>query len=388
MENKTFSESSSSCASVSDAETISTSFTSSSFSSQNNALNPRHPLFNQHGDWFDLGLVRESYHSRLQGQIVAAQSIHVDKITPLAEFLPAFVVKAGEFVHRAEPGAQLRSPKEVAYLVESSCGTVFDLKPSWIGLVNHAPPGIANMYTHGSILTPYANQILRKGSPLTWDYGLEYWIYQVTGLDYNNWTASDIAVFTQMHARVVDYTALLKKKLWRMIHRPEIVKAIQEYLDSFAILNENDNFIHFNTPKNKVWIAQRKEKQQQKDEEALKKKELKRAIASERKSTKQSESKIKPSNKIKANIKAKQNRNDIFSLPRKHAPIVHFSCPQRTNFIQPSDSLDVALAKQTLNQYFVENNYRLALQNQQRQQFHQQQQQFLSSFYSSLYNNA
>jgi hypothetical protein len=215
--------------------------------------------FHEKNDWYDAGLVEISYHSRLGGQIIAAKTIDTSQLTPLCGL---DIVKAGQFLHQAPAGKNEGSREDVSYLVESLNGIVYDLQPTWMGLLNHAPPGLANMYTFGTIFTPYPNQIIRKRTPLTWDYGVHYWVYQLTGIEYSQWNRDALLVFCEMHQRVVDYTVLLRAQLWNNPCRADVVRTIHFYLESFEIqtLPFFDNFIRASTLRRCLLIHTNKKK--------------------------------------------------------------------------------------------------------------------------------
>lgn len=196
------------------------------------------PYFNHDGDWFDLGLVQVTWSKQYGYEVVTTR-----------EFTIPQSVSAGQFTHPVTDSNIINGPPEqTAYLVTASNGIVYDLKPTWIGMMNHAPPGRANMYAFGTYIVPYSGYTFKKGERLTWDYSRDYWVFQLTSLEADEFSSIPGAtyVFNEMHERVVDYGKLIKMKLYQF-SKIEIVQKIRLYLESF---DDSSNFIFSNTKLN------------------------------------------------------------------------------------------------------------------------------------------
>lgn len=137
-----------------------------------------------------------------------------------------------------------------------------DLSNHWVGKMNHQPEGKCNMkITNGGKVTMVTDndgigRDIRAGEELTIDYGIDYWVYQVTGTEYaelveqakiRHSKPEDNAVSVKaikdlcqkMHAEISDYSALLnmnfkgryphprtlfqrdqiEEEIWNYIHR-------------------------------------------------------------------------------------------------------------------------------------------------------------------------
>ena len=109
------------------------------------------------------------------------------------------------------------------YLVQLDRERVFDARRHWLGKINHLPNRQCNLR-----LTSSSKQVklIAAGDALTFDYGVDYWVNQLSGLDVAEWSAGRsvtssrgaIDLFNRMHHGVCDYTELLRRD-W-LQHRP------------------------------------------------------------------------------------------------------------------------------------------------------------------------
>ena len=86
----------------------------------------------------------------------------------------------------------------------------------WIGKINHLLDRLCNLKLTGTGKLVQTREIA-AGHVLTFDYGVDYWVYQLSGLELSEWCAgSSVAcsrgtqdLFRRMHQNVQDYTDLL-----------------------------------------------------------------------------------------------------------------------------------------------------------------------------------
>ena len=105
------------------------------------------------------------------------------------------------------------------YLVQLDKQRVFDARHHWMGKINHLPMPHCNLKATGNGKLVQI-KLIRADEVLTWDYGMDYWVYQVTRLDASEWLSEGgsacqrgrTELFTRMHQSVLDYSVLLQKR--------------------------------------------------------------------------------------------------------------------------------------------------------------------------------
>lgn len=136
------------------------------------------------------------------------------------------------------------SPEALAYIIsvneeDRDKPKYINLRNNWLGRINHKPGELANLFAIEDCLVQKVN--IRAGDPLTYDYGVEYWVFQLTHYDLEDWlqlnpslSAYAVKIFKEMHSRVVNYSALLEMKLYNLIdHKAALLIEIQNYLEQF-----------------------------------------------------------------------------------------------------------------------------------------------------------
>jgi len=131
------------------------------------------------------------------------------------------------------------------YLIHLDTQRVFDARHHWIGKINHLPMPQCNLKLMGNGKLVQIKPIV-AGDALTFDYGMDYWVYQVTGLELSEWLSAGSAVcqkarmdlFTRMQETMLDYSELLRNK-WAgslssassAVEREELLMQLEEYLE-------------------------------------------------------------------------------------------------------------------------------------------------------------
>ena len=203
-------------------------------------------------DWMALGWV-EVYDDDTLGQGVRAlRDIHmpVSKAKVAQRDVAASVSVVAADLHCAGPEfVKVKDPTlelDPEYLIQMDKERVFDARYHWIGKTNHLPMSHCNLKVTGNGQLVQIKPI-RAGDALTWDYGIDYWVYQVTGLDVSEWLSEGGSVcqrsrsdlFVRMHASVLDYSKLLQEKWARSlsssssaVDREGLLVELEDYLDA------------------------------------------------------------------------------------------------------------------------------------------------------------
>ena len=91
---------------------------------------------------------------------------------------------------------------------------------------------------------------IAAGEALSWDYGMQYWVRRVTGLDFDEWMSDKDAecrkfrdaFFTEMHESVSNYSRLLQQP-WvgsltsasTMVDRETMLAELVDFLNSDTV---------------------------------------------------------------------------------------------------------------------------------------------------------
>ena len=174
-------------------------------------------------DWMQLGWVEIYDDERLGGQGVRAlRDIHLLKSKARQDVASSISVVAAD-LHSAGPeSVKAKDPaleEDPEYLIQLDQQRVFHARHHWIGKINHLPMPHCNLKVTGNGKLVQIKPI-KAGDSLTLDYGMDFWVYQVTGLDASEWFSEGgrqcqrgrIDLFTRMHESVLDYSKLLREK--------------------------------------------------------------------------------------------------------------------------------------------------------------------------------
>jgi hypothetical protein len=194
-------------------------------------------------DWMSRGWVEVYEEAAVAGQGVRALR---DIAMPSSTRSPAAVAVN---LHQAgDEFVRLRSDeleKDPTYLIPLDLEHWFDAREHWVGRINHLPTPHCNLKLIKSGKIVQLRSII-GGEALSFDYGRDYWVYRVTGLELDEWLAGDDAegrqsrsqLFTTMHKKVSDYTPLLAlrslTKSSTMMEKQELLEALSKALDNMS----------------------------------------------------------------------------------------------------------------------------------------------------------
>ena len=202
-------------------------------------------------DWMELGWVEIYDDDQHEQGVRTLRDIHMpaSKGKVAQRDVAASVSVVAADLHSAGPECVL--DKDVAreadpmYLVQLDKRRVFDARHHWIGKINHLPDRLCNLKLTGAGKLVQTREIA-AGEALTFDYGVDYWVYQLSGLELSEWTASSsiesgrgmIDLFKRMHKDVQDYTDLLRRDwvqrrpaVWTELEREMWIASLTEYLE-------------------------------------------------------------------------------------------------------------------------------------------------------------
>jgi hypothetical protein len=131
------------------------------------------------------------------------------------------------------------------YLIQLDRQRVFDARHHWIGKINHLPMPHCNLRLTSNGKLVQIKPIV-TGDTLTFDYGVDFWVYELSGLELSAWLVSrsvacnrgTLDVFRRMHDSVHDYTGLLgcdwvksRPAVWSELERELWIGLLAEYLE-------------------------------------------------------------------------------------------------------------------------------------------------------------
>ena len=209
-------------------------------------------------DWLQLGWVEIYDDERLGGQGVRAlRDIHMPSGAgkKKQQDLAASVSVVAADLHCAGP-EYIRSKEHAReddgiYHIQLDRQRVFDARHHWVGKLNHLPMPECSLRLTGNGKLVQIKPI-QAGDTLTLDYGMDYWVYRITGLDVTVWMAEGeikcqrgrTALFNRMHQTVSDYTDLLRQKWTRSlsslssaVEREGLLVELGEHLDAMSAMD-------------------------------------------------------------------------------------------------------------------------------------------------------
>ena len=134
---------------------------------------------------------------------------------------------------------------DLMYLVQLDKRRMFDAHHHWMGKINHMPDWLCNLKLTGAGKLVQTREIT-AGHALTFGYGVDYWVYQLSGLELSEWCAgSSVAcsrgtqdLFRQMHDSVLDYTGLFssdwvrcRPAVWSELERESWMGNLAEFVE-------------------------------------------------------------------------------------------------------------------------------------------------------------
>ncbi len=146
-------------------------------------------------DWMQLGWVEIYDDDKLGQGVRALRDIHMptSKAKEAQRDVAASISVVAADLHCAGPECVLDKDAareaDATYLVQLDRQRVFDARHHWMGKINHLPDRLCNLK-----LTSTGKLVQIKpiaaGEALTFDYGAEYWVYQLSGLELSKWLSS------------------------------------------------------------------------------------------------------------------------------------------------------------------------------------------------------
>jgi hypothetical protein len=204
-------------------------------------------------DWMQLGWVEIYDDDKLGGQGVRAlRDIHLPKSKAkdaqrdLA--VSVSVVAADMYCAGPEYVLDKDATREAdpTYHLQLDAHRVFDARHHWVGKINHLPDRLCNLrLTSTSKLVQ--TKPIAAGDALTFDYDVDYWVYQLSGLELSAWSAGSsvsssrgtVELFRRMHSGVLDYADLLRRDWvqhrptqWTELDKEGWMADLAEYLES------------------------------------------------------------------------------------------------------------------------------------------------------------
>ena len=190
-------------------------------------------------DWMCRGWVEVYEEAAVGGQGVrATRDIPKSSSARSAAAVAVNLYQAGEEFIRLRSDELAKDP---TYLIPFGPAHWFDVQHHWVGKVNHLPTPHCNLKLTQSGKIVQLRSIIR-GEALSFDYGQDFWVYRVTGLELDEWLAGNNAetrqarsqLFTTMHKKVSDYKPLLRLQSLTepstMMEREELIEALSKTL--------------------------------------------------------------------------------------------------------------------------------------------------------------
>ncbi len=206
-------------------------------------------------DWMQLGWVEIYDDDKLGQGVRALRDIHMptSKAKEAQRDVAASISVVAADLHCAGPECVLDKDAareaDATYFVQLDRQRVFDARHHWMGKINHLPDRLCNLK-----LTSTGKLVQIKpiaaGEPLTFDYGADYWVYQLSGLELSKWSAASsvassrgtIDLFRRMQEGVLDYTVLLscdwvkrRPAVWAELDRELWIGNLVEHLEDHGL---------------------------------------------------------------------------------------------------------------------------------------------------------
>jgi hypothetical protein len=182
-------------------------------------------------DWLDRELVEVFDHPQYGKGVKALKDIPLERPSAIA----------ADFATLPE-----RKEGQGSEYIMTVKGKELDCSEHWIGKLNHRPHSKCNMKTNseGKLIQI---ESIAKGEELFIDYGVEFWVYQVTGIDWDTWMdASTLErdglkkIFGEMLEEIEDYRDLLAMKIsaklsnrCTALDKEDAIYSITEYVRNF-----------------------------------------------------------------------------------------------------------------------------------------------------------
>jgi len=205
-------------------------------------------------DWMELGWAEVYDDAKLGQGVRALRDIHMpaSKAKEAQRDVAALISVVAADLHCARPECVLDKTAareaDPTYLVQLDKQRVFDARHHWMGKINHLPDRLCNLRLTSAGKLMQTREIA-AGEALAFDYGVDYWVYQLSGLDTSDWLSeggeacrrSRSALFTRMHELVLDYSEVLRQEWARSlssassaVDREGLLVELENYLDAWS----------------------------------------------------------------------------------------------------------------------------------------------------------
>jgi hypothetical protein len=180
-------------------------------------------------DWFHQGLVDVRKTARFGKGVFAKCDLPLPKgrTHKSANYLLPWVgsICAARAVPQAE--ASKYNMEAVRYVITVSDDVAYDLSTHWSGRINHAPPSRVNVRLSGTDI--WQIRSIAAGEELFFEYGLGYWIYQVSHRDVSLFDEEQRKVWKRVYLITEDYGPLMRLQLYDW-HPDDTISQLVAYL--------------------------------------------------------------------------------------------------------------------------------------------------------------
>jgi hypothetical protein len=166
-------------------------------------------LMEHHIDWMDSGIV-EVYSEPVFGQGIRST---YDLYLPPAPHVAVVGYISGRLLSKQHVDA-IEDKNQLRYMYHLGDQTYIDLATQWLGKINHGSPLTANVRFDSARIVQA--RVIAAGDPLLVEYGLDYWVLQLTNIDLDLWPRGYVATWQQLYKTTDDYTAYLNAGLHEM----------------------------------------------------------------------------------------------------------------------------------------------------------------------------
>ena len=205
-------------------------------------------------NWMQLGWVEIYDDDKLGQGVRAVRDIHMpaSKAKEAQRDVAASISVVAADLHCAGPefvmDKDAAREADATYLVQLDRHRVFDARHHWVGKINHLPDRLCNLRLANTGKLAQTKAI-EAGEVLTFDYGADYWVYQLSGLELSEWLVSSsvqssrgvVDLFGRMHDSVLDYKDLLscdwvrrRPAAWSELERETWMGNLAEYMEGAA----------------------------------------------------------------------------------------------------------------------------------------------------------
>ncbi len=165
---------------------------------------------NELGDWFAQGLLKFGITSYGGIGVFAKKDIPMSRSLHMKQ-RNCIGVLDGELV--TKHFADTADRKALRYVIHiDSSDKYINLVKDWTGRINHRSSKSieCNLETRDEYI--YQTRSIKKGQELCFSYGCEYWVFQISGIELDDWIEKyphSEEIWIKMYETIDDYTDLL-----------------------------------------------------------------------------------------------------------------------------------------------------------------------------------